>query len=221
MWSKLDLKTTLIVALCVALLLCTDGCGYWGNKDVTEIVTTKIDTVYVEKIRYSNEENTSSTTEDETVIITKPDDQEDPQAKPHIEIVDQDRSLTPEEEEAGAEIQKVKKLTDIATLDNGTITSEILYKGEILKTSYKLQTNTPVVTKTVEIERTVNASGLFGYVGTTVGLSGTFQSLATGIEYVHKNRWIVGTGLRLHTDPTYQTAFTHSVGVDFKLSFRF
>ena len=208
----IDTKTVIIIVLAIALLITTDGCGTWGSRNEESTTTTvTTDTIWIEKTRVSTAENKVSDTTKQTIVDNKGE----------ITKVDPDHRLTPEEEEDGSTLREVNELKEVSTLENGTITSNILFTGEILKTDYILNTHTPTVTKTVETETIVNASGLYGYLGTTLGLMGNVQAAAAGIEYVHKNRFIIGTGVRYNLDPFYNGGAPNRLGLDLKLSVKF
>lgn len=210
---NIDLKTIIIIVLSIALLICTDGCGFFGSQSgATETTTTTIDTTFVKETSTSTLKDIDSQEVKQAVVIKK---------NGEVRKVEDDHLLTQEELDIGAELATVKKLNQTISLLNGTVFSETLYSGKILSSEYTLETNTPTLTKTIHTEKTIVSSGTFLYVGTSIGLTGGVRNLQVGVEYIHRNKWLIGTGLSYNTDPFAFLPTHNRIGFDVKLGFKF
>lgn len=209
---NIDLKTIIIICLSIALLFCTDGCGYFKSKSgSTEVTTTTIDTSYTKEKHKSKPEDIKGQEVKQKVKID---------SSGSVEKVEPDFELTKEQEASGDKVETVRKLNQTISLLNGTVFSEILFTGEILSSGYSLETNTPTLTKTVHTEKTIVSSGTFIYAGTSFGLSGGLKNVQAGVEYIHRNKWLIGGGLRYTTDLFIQTPMHNRLGFDVKIGFK-
>lgn len=119
------------------------------------------------------------------------------------------------------EVKQVNKVIDKAVLDNGTVESEILTDGNIYSIKYKLNTRDSIITNTIKETQVVAKSGLFGEVGTTFGLDGRIKDIEVGINYLHKSKWYIGSGLQYDLDPLINLPADKRLGVKIKIGLSF
>jgi len=180
---------TIIVAVIVALLTgvitynlskCTIvGTSY---KETTKIDTIKkVDSVSIELPKPESKKR----------IVVK--DNEVIEVKPDYELPKTDTV---------SKVLDVNSYKGEKVLSNGTVFYDILSEGKIFKMDYKLETKEVIITNTIEKETTIVKSGLFitGNIQTNIAAPTSITSVGAGLDYVHKNSWIIGGNINYNTN---------------------
>jgi len=216
---SIDTKTLIIVALVVALFFSLDGCskiaGIAGGYDVIkETERTRVETVI---------EHRTSETNNDSINQEKPNKETQKVIfnKGKIRKVDSAYHMTETEQSSGAQELYLNKYKAISIVPNGRIESEILTTGELYGTQFKLTTSDTTTTRTINKERTVALSGLYGVGGTTIGLDGRIKDVQAGVEYVYKARWFLGAGLQYDVDPKIDLPVSDRAGITLRFGVRF
>jgi len=193
-----DTKSIIIIVLVIALLTVTDGCGYFGSHTGTKTTkVVKVDTVAKEvtKVARNDSASLSPSSEQDVIIVDG-----------KTTAVDDSRDLTQQEKDSGAEKKTINRYEETSVLPNGVVRSTILSSGDIYSTEYSLTTTDTTITKETETKTVIAASGLYGYAGTALKVTGGMKSIEIGLQYIHRNRWFVGAGINYLTDPFIRTA---------------
>lgn len=119
---------------------------------------------------------------------------------------------------AAGTVKELMKVKDTAVLSNGTINAEIITDGKIYSTKYKLFTKDTTVVRTIERVERYDRSGLFITAGNVLGTDLRVKDINAGLQYVHRNRWLVELNGNYTLD-----SFTPSdkrLGVGLKVGFK-
>lgn len=122
------------------------------------------------------------------------------------------------EKEKGAEIKEVKKYLDTTYFSNGILFSEI-YADNIYGKNFTLTTTDTVKTITKRIKEKVVMSNWFYGAGMTMGLNKGIKTIEGTVSYVHKDKFILGTGIQYNLD--YDPVLQSISGFGLKLNVAF
>lgn len=179
-----DIKIEHIAILVLILLLLNSCPGKRVSEKRTRVVKT--DTILLKKIDSLSKLFKDYKQVKPEVVYVKIKDNKLKRLSP--------QEVTKAQETESKDLLKLNEYKDTIQNKDLTIYSNILTDGKIYENNIKYELNYPVVKETITetIER--NNSGLFIYSGIETSQL-QLQGVNVGLQYVHKNNWLVGYGV--------------------------